>query len=77
MTNKEPNGAYNRAPIFDGENYDYWKECMNVHIQSFDMDVWEAMVNRRFQSEVVANEVALEKPKVNWNDDEKRRSNMF
>jgi hypothetical protein len=24
--------VYNRAPIFYSENYDYWKECMSVHI---------------------------------------------
>jgi len=38
MENKEPNGAYNRAPIFDSKNYEYWKECMSVHIQSVDMN---------------------------------------
>jgi len=49
MASKEQKGAYNNAPIFEGENYDYWKECMSVHIQSVDMDVWEAVVNGRFQ----------------------------
>jgi len=48
MDIKEPKGAYNRAPIIDGENYDYWKECMSVHIQSVDMDVWDAIANGRF-----------------------------
>jgi len=36
MASKKPKGDYNRAPIFDGENYDYWKECMRIHIQSVD-----------------------------------------
>jgi len=39
MANKEPKGDYNKAPIFDGENYDYWKECMSVHIQLVDNGV--------------------------------------
>ena len=32
MENKDLNGVYNRAPIFDGDNYDYCKECMSVII---------------------------------------------
>jgi len=46
MENKEPNGAYNKAPIFDRENYDYWKECMSFHIQLIDMDVSTANFRR-------------------------------
>ena len=72
MANKEPKGDYNRAPIFDGENYDYWKECMNIHMKSVDMDVWDAVVNGQFQPQVIANCVAQEKPKVDWNDDDKK-----
>jgi len=73
MANKEPKGAYNKAPIFDGENHDYWKEYMSVHIQSVDMDVWDAVVNKRFQPQVVAIGVAQEKPKADWSDDEKKK----
>jgi hypothetical protein len=76
MASKEPKGAYNRAPIFDGENYDYWKECMSVHIQSVDMDVWDAVVNGRFQPQIAAdgdNGVVLDKPKADWTDDDKKK----
>jgi len=73
MANKEPKGDYNRAPIFDGENYDYWKECMSIHIQSVDMEVWDSVVNGRFQLQVVANGIALEKPKADWSDDDKNK----
>ena len=73
MANKEPNGAHNKAPIFDEENYDYWKECISVHIQSVDMDVWDAVVNGRFQPQVIANRVAQEKPKADWSNDDKKK----
>jgi len=73
MASKEPNGAYNRAHIFVGENYDYWKECMSVHIQSVDMDVWDAMANGRFEPQVVVNGVAPDKPKADWSDDDKKK----
>jgi len=73
MANKEPKGDYNRAPILDGENYDYWKECMSIHIQLVDMDVWDTVVNGWFQHQVVANSVAQEKPKADWSDDDKKK----
>jgi len=73
MANKEPKGAYNRAPTFNGENHDYWKECMSVHIQSVEMDVWDAVVNGRFQPQVDVNGVAQEKPKADWSDDDKKK----
>jgi hypothetical protein len=73
MANKEPKRAHNRAPIFDIENYDYWKECMSVHIQSVDMDVWDSVVNGQFQPLVVANGVAQDKPKADWSDDDKKK----
>ena len=38
-----PKGAYNRAPIFTGENYSYWKDCMRVHINSVDRKIWKVI----------------------------------
>ena len=73
MVSKKPTRAYNRAPIFDGENYDYWKECMSIHIQSVDMDVWDAVANGRFQPQDVANGVAQDKPKADWRDYDKKK----
>lgn len=32
----DPNGAYNRALIFKGGNYAYWKENMVIHLLSVD-----------------------------------------
>jgi len=46
---------------------------MRVHIQSVDMDVWDVVVNGRFQPQVVANSVAQEKPKADWSDDDKKK----
>jgi len=80
MASKELKGAYNRAPIFDGKNYDYWKECMSLHIQSVDMEVWDAVANGRFQMQIAANGedgVVLDKPKADWSDDDKRRFNTI
>jgi len=37
------------------------------------MDVWDSVVNGRFQPQVVANGVALHKPKADWSDDDKKK----
>jgi len=36
MPSMDPKWAYNKDFLFDIDNYDYWKECMSVHIQSVD-----------------------------------------
>ena len=46
---------------------------MSVHIQSVDMDVWDVVVNGRFQPQVVADGVAQEKRKADWSDDDKKK----
>jgi len=73
MASKEPKGAYNRASIFYGENYDYWKEYMSDHIQSVDMDVWDAVSNENFQPQSVVDGVTQDKQKADWSDDDKKK----
>jgi hypothetical protein len=73
MASKEPTGVYKRPPIFNGENYDYWKECMSVHIQSVDMDVWDDVAKGQFEPQLVANGAAQDKPKAGWSDDDKEK----
>src|SRR4051812_5129224 len=45
----EPKGVYNRVPIFNGKNYGNWKDCMRVHINSIDWNVWNAIQNGPFE----------------------------
>ncbi|XP_028083034.1 uncharacterized protein LOC114284334 [Camellia sinensis] len=33
--------ASNRPPFFNGTNFNYWKTCMIMHIQSIDYEVWK------------------------------------
>ena len=63
----------NRAPFFYDENYDYWKECMSIHIQSVDMDVRDVVTNGRYQPKNVVDCVAQDKPKADWSDDDKKK----
>jgi len=52
MTSKDPKGGYNRALIINGDNYDYCKEYISVHIQPVDMNVWDAFVNGWFKLQI-------------------------
>lgn len=33
-------GSYNKAPVFHGEEYAYWKKRMRIFICSHDLNVW-------------------------------------
>ena len=46
---------------------------MSAHIQSVDMDVWDAMVKGKFQPQVVSNGIAQDKSKADWSDDDKKK----
>ncbi|XP_058721912.1 uncharacterized protein LOC131593431 [Vicia villosa] len=69
-----PKGAHNRAPVFNGENYGYWKDCMCVHINAIDRNIWTAIVNGPFQITMTnAAGAVVPKPENTWDaEDEKR-----
>src|SRR4051812_39401699 len=69
-----PKGAHNRAPVFNGENYGYWKDCMCVHINAIDRNIWTAIVNGPFQITMTnAAGAVVPKPEDTWNaEDEKK-----
>lgn len=48
MDDNDPNGAYNRAPVFKGENYAYSKENMYAHLLSIDKNLWVADTDGSF-----------------------------
>ena len=73
MVSKEPKMVNNRAPIFDGENYDYWKKWMTFLIQMVQMDVWDAVTNGRLEPQVVVDYVTQNKLKADWTDDDKKK----
>ena len=62
----EPKGAYNRAPVFNGENYSYWKDCMRVHINSIDRKIWNVILNGPIQITMTnENDELVPSPKHN------------
>lgn len=70
----EPNGAYNKASIFNGENYGYWKDCMHIHINSIDVNVWKDIQNGPFWKTMTNVEGAtIPKPEVQWNTKDEKK----
>ncbi|XP_050915618.1 uncharacterized protein LOC127130693 [Lathyrus oleraceus] len=45
----EPKGVYNKTCVFNGENYGYWRDCMRVHINYIDRNVWNSIQNGPFE----------------------------
>ncbi|WJX33926.1 hypothetical protein P8452_22088 [Trifolium repens] len=70
-----PKGACNRAPIFNGDHFDYWKSSMRIHINSFDGEVWNAIETGPFVPTITdPNGIVTIKPMAQWTDDENKRS---
>ncbi|KAK2374883.1 hypothetical protein QL285_075815 [Trifolium repens] len=71
-----PKGAYNRAPIFNGDHFDYWKSSMRIHINSFDGEVWNAIENGPFVPTITdPHGIVDNKPMAQWTEEEKKKVN--
>lgn len=60
------NGAYNRAPIFRGENYVYKKDYMFVHLMSLDKMLQVAIIRNHFVLIRIVDGIETIKPRKNW-----------
>lgn len=63
--------AYNRAPIFKGINYTYWKSIMYVQLLSVNKDMWWHVTERPFIPE--GDEDVVKHPK-HWDDTKTKNS---
>src|SRR3954464_974935 len=34
-----------KPPLFDGSNYNYWKFRMKIYLQSFNLEIWQIVMN--------------------------------
>jgi hypothetical protein len=50
-----------KPPVFDGNNYDYWKKIMKVHFKALGRDLWR----------IVMEGYVILDPKNKMNDDDK------
>jgi hypothetical protein len=69
----ESKEAYDKALIFNGDNYDYWKDCMCIHMTSRDKELWNVIATGPFiPTRTDANDIVTLKPENKWTTDEER-----
>lgn len=70
----EPKGPYNRAFVFPGENYGYWKDLMCVHINYIDRKVWNAFLNGPTKITMTkAYGVVVSKLEAQWEENDEKK----
>nr|KYP34823.1 hypothetical protein KK1_044175 [Cajanus cajan] len=66
--------SIHRPPIFNGENYVYWKIRMRIFIEAIDIDVWDAIENGPYIPMTKDDDGKREKHWSEWSDDERKRA---
>jgi hypothetical protein len=49
-----------KPPVFNGNNYDYWKKRMEIHFKALGRNLWR----------IVMEEYVILDPKIKWTDDD-------
>ena len=65
-------GFFNKPPLLDGSNYDYWKPRIIAFIKSMDSKTWKAVI-KGWEHPVVKGTNEL-KPEENWSKVEDERA---
>ena len=70
----DPKGAYTRAPVFTGENYSYWKDCMRVHINSVNRKIWKVIEDGPMQITMTNEDnITILKPEALWDEEDEKK----
>ena len=64
-----------KPPLLDGNNYPYWKVRMIAFLRTIGDQVWDIVVDGYSDPTVVADGQTIKKPKDQWSDLEKAKSN--
>jgi hypothetical protein len=52
-----------RSPLFDGNDYAYWKVKIIIYLQSVDYDLWLSIENRHHKPTKIENDITILKPR--------------
>nr|KYP31345.1 Retrovirus-related Pol polyprotein from transposon TNT 1-94 [Cajanus cajan] len=66
--------SIHRPPIFNGENYVYWKIRMRIFIEAIDIAAWDAIENGPYIPVTKDDDGKREKHWSEWSDDERKRA---
>src|SRR3954471_5816370 len=67
--NRNGNNNYIRLPVFDGENFEYWKDKLKSYFLGLDGDLWDLLVDG-YKHLVKAGGVKLSRQEMS--DDQKK-----
>src|SRR3954453_21894055 len=67
--NGNGNNGYTRPPVFDGENFEYWKDKLESYFLGLDVDLWDLLLDG-YKHPVKANGVRLTRQEMD--DDQKK-----
>ena len=45
MATEQNNNSYTRPPVFDGEDFDYWKDRLESFFLGHDSDLWDIVLD--------------------------------
>src|SRR3954466_4884508 len=63
------NNGYTRPPVFDGENFEYWKDKLESYFLGLDGELWDLLMDG-YKHLVKASDVRLTRQEMN--DDQKK-----
>src|SRR3954464_7069640 len=63
------NNGYTRPPVFDGENFEYWKDKLESYFLGLDVDLWDLLMDG-YKHPVNASGVKLTRQEMD--DDQKK-----
>src|SRR3954463_2252263 len=69
QSNNGNNNGYIRPPVFDGENFEYWKDKLESYFLGLDADLWDLLMDG-YKHPVNASGVKLTRQELN--DDQKK-----
>ena len=58
----------NTPPLFNGQNYTYWKAHMCIFVQASDYDIWSIITSDPYCPIKIIDGISIPKPKIEWND---------
>ena len=64
----------NRPPLFNEENYTYWKACMHIFVHALDYDIWSIITSSPYYPTKTIDGISIPKLENEWNDQDKKVS---
>src|SRR3954463_14294561 len=56
-----------RPPLFDGNNYNYWKRRIRIYLQSFNLEIWQIVESAYTHPHCTSRSMVHKREKVNAN----------